>query len=365
MKTGFNIILDGQFGSCGKGKFAAWLASENRLGLQAVVGNNGPNAGHTTLYTDEIRADGAPLETHRIVLKQLPSSSIFCKNVFIGPGAVIDEARLEQECQELQVNPKVSSRAALLQPHYVEREIECMKPIASTASGTGAAISAKVMRREKAVYSYAGNSGRELSNIVWSEALRHEAKNGMVLCEVSQGHWLSLDHGLSYPYCTSRNCAAQAAQDQCGIPAKMVADVYLLLRSYPIRVGNGEGYSGPFHSDSVEIGWNQIAAWGQMPEEERGALITREHTTVTKRLRRVSTFSYEAARIAAAHNGATRILLNFAQYLDWRAHGVRDWDNLPAKVRAWVDAVEASCNVPVFAVGTGEHIDDVAVNPNA
>ena len=82
------------------------------------------------------------------------------------------------------------------------------------------------------------------------------------------------------------------------------------LRTFPIRVGNimsadGSlqiGYSGPVHPDQVETSWEVLG----LPEER---------TTVTKRVRRVFTFSPEQYYRMLAHCLPDYVFLNFCNYL--------------------------------------------------
>ncbi len=96
-----------------------------------------------------------------------------------------------------------------------------------------------------------------------------------------------------------------------------------------------------------------------MSPEETDALIRREHTTVTKRLRRVATFSWAGIRAAQAVCAPDYWILNFAQYLDSRATGIREVGALPARVRQFIDDVEHRTGVPVALVGTGEEVLDM------
>ncbi len=159
--------------------------------------------------------------------------------------------------------------------------------------------------------------------------------------------------------CTSRNCTLQAAMDQMAITPAMVGDVYLNLRTYPIRVGNvvenGEqvGYSGDFYDDCAELTWEQVAAESGMPADEARQLAERERTTVTKRIRRVSTFSHAGLADAVRTNGATKLVLNFMQYVSWEDNGVKVFDKLSKKSRDFIAKIEDTANLPVVLVGTG------------
>lgn len=163
--------------------------------------------------------------------------------------------------------------------------------------------------------------------------------------------------------CTSRNCTLQAAMDYMAVPPSMVGDVWLNLRTYSIRVGNvvedGEqkGYSGGFYDDSQELTWDEVARRSGMPKEEAAVLAERERTTVTKRIRRVSTFSWIGLKDAVRVNGVTKISVNFVQYLNWSDNGIKGGkealQSLSSETRDFVNKVEDVSGVPVVLIGTG------------
>jgi adenylosuccinate synthase len=167
--------------------------------------------------------------------------------------------------------------------------------------------------------------------------------------------------------CTSRNCDTQAAMDYMAIPPQMVGDIYLNLRTYPIRVGNciedgiQKGYSGDFYSDCKELTWEEIAKKSGMPPEEANKLAERERTTVTKRIRRPSGFSFIGLKDAVRTNGATKLILNFMQYIDWSDNKLRDFNKLSKKSRDFIDKIEQAVNLPIVLIGTGPlHTDVIA-----
>ena len=102
-----------------------------------------------------------------------------------------------------------------------------------------------------------------------------------------------------------------------------------------------------------------------MPSEEAEALKERERTTVTKRIRRVCTFSFKGMTDAIATNGATKLVMNFIQYIDWRDQGLRGgreaFYKLSGKSRAFIDQVEQAAGIPVELIGTGPLHEDVIV----
>jgi len=65
---------------------------------------------------------------------------------------------------------------------------------------------------------------------------------------------------------------------------------------------------------------------------------------------------------SAKYCGATKLVLNFPQYIHWSAHKVRGGAEARAKlhpdVRAYVDKMEEVTGLPVVLIGTGaEHND--------
>ena len=129
-----------------------------------------------------------------------------------------------------------------------------------------------------------------------------------ILCEISQGVHLSIDSEF-YPYCTSRPINVGQALAYLDVPPSLVGDVIGIARSYPIRVGNvPNGQSGDVFPDSKEISWPQLAKHINKP----GLL---ELTTVTKRVRRVFTFSRIGIEKSIRRNNINILFLSFADYL--------------------------------------------------
>jgi adenylosuccinate synthase len=62
-------------------------------------------------------------------------------------------------------------------------------------------------------------------------------------------------------------------------------------------------------------------------------------------------------------NGATKIALNFANYVDWSCYGKNNWDELGDKVHSFIAKVEDAAGVRVELVGTGPSVEHVAVRP--
>ncbi len=340
LKDGLNIIADAQWGSGGKGKICGYLAKTRKLSLASAC--NAPNAGHSTVDNGVRR-----------VFKCLPSASLWCDRILLGAGSILNEERLLEEKSWLPADHLVfvHPRAVRLSPRHAEAEAE-LQAIASTRQGAGAALCDKIMRRP----------------VLWggdeAATRRLISTDGVWLHEVAQGFALSIDHGSHYPNCTSRNSSPQAALDSLGVPVKRLQSVGLIIRPFPIRVGNdgADSYSGGWYNDQSETTWQDVARQAGMNWDETTELIKREHTTVTKRPRRVATFSWEGILAAQAVCDPDYWVLNFAQYIDARATGEKNIKNLPPRVRIFIDEIEGKTGKPVALIGTGEDVMDMIEN---
>jgi adenylosuccinate synthase len=120
--------------------------------------------------------------------------------------------------------------------------------------------------------------------------------------EGAQGFGLSIQHGF-YPYTTSRDVTPAQIYADCGIPwdTACMGKILGITRTYPIRVNNKTGTSGPFYEDQKEISFADI---GQEVEL----------TTVTKLPRRL--FTYSKAQMAHATSVCCphEVMINFMNY---------------------------------------------------
>lgn len=386
-KQKFNIVLDAAWGSSGKGKIATYLA--HRDNISHVSSANFPNAGHSAVIGD-----------YKFVAKAIPTAACLKKvygtgiSCFISSGSGFEWGRLIQEWDE-SGRPLIfiHDRSSIVDATHKLREEtgkDSTKHIASTMQGTATALCDKILRKQDC--KLARNTEPNWSSlktlndpdttlefvekvhVIPSHEFRNMTHNLINeghtwLHEGSQGYALSIDHGSHYPNCTSRNCSVQLAMDYMAIPPKMVGDVYLNFRTFPIRVGNviengvEQGYSGDFAPDCEELTWEQVADRAGMPDEEKRILAERERTTVTKRIRRVSTFSFDSVLDAVRTNGATKLSMNFIQYINWQDNGLRGGKEaflkLSKESRSFIARVEEAANIPVVLIGTGAKHDEI------
>lgn len=378
MQSGkFNVVTDGSWGSCGKGLITTALAAKNRP--EIISTTNMANAGHTAVHTDG----------RKFVAKALPSATAlhswlgdYDPAIVVGPSAAFD---LEQMLKEIELcnvghSTIIHSRAGVILDEH--KQLECdnqdgTKHIASTMQGCGAFLAEKIMRRKnlrlardyEQLKRYAESNICELAKRITGAdaqsfpiALYMLMKAGVtILHEGSQGFSLDINHGSHYPQCTSRGTTAMQNAADMGISHLHLGDIYLVIRPYPIRVGNvveggsTVGYSGDCYGDHHEMTWAEVAKAAGAPEE----VMAGELTTVTKRLRRVFSFSAMQLRDAVVVNGATKIALNFANYIDWNCFGVGDFNALPTKVTDFIAKIEDIAGIPVTVVGTGPQTDHV------
>lgn len=301
-----SVLVDGQFGSTGKGVAAAWLVQFADHNIDVATTAAGAQAGHTTRH----RGGRSYVTFH------LPTTGVEHPRAlaYSNAGSIIDVPALEQEICDCGIDPNrviVHPRAAIITEEHRAAERHPDAPtmkLASTMKGVGAALSDKVWRRSPLI------GGTETPKWLRIEALdlNHQlARLGTVVIETPQGTDLGLNHGYSYPSVTSRDCIVSTSLDYAGVHPSFLGPVAMVVRTYPIRVGHvvnefGEqtGHSGPFYPDSKELDWQR-----DLPGVEP------ERTTVTKRIRRIATFSYQQYERALRLNRPNIVILTFCDYL--------------------------------------------------
>jgi len=259
---------------------------------------------------------------------------------------VIDLPVLLREIHECGVQPHrlhVDRNAIVIGPE--DREAECGaklgQRIGSTLTGTGAATARKVLRNSDVALASSAQDLRPYLVDV-AKQLNERLDNGeVVIVEGSQGFGLSLHHSGSYPFATSRDTTAAGFLSEVGLSPRLVTDIFLVLRTYPIRVS---GNSGPLQA---ELDWDTVKTRAGY----RGELA--EYTTVTGRLRRVGEFDWDLAARAIQVNRPTGIALHGADYINFGSFGKSSWDSLTEDVRMFVGKIETQLGVHVDFIFTG------------
>lgn len=307
---GAYVLVDGQYGSTGKGLLAGLLAETSAGAITHCTTNAGPNSGHTAYHGARFDGTGTGSDEIKIVTQQVPVASVVLEmmgygvDTVINAGAIVDEDILGREVEgwlspgSVYLHPL----AALITDDARQADQAIVGRIAGTGKGVGPAIQAKVGRSLHAVVSASLQSYGPPPGRTWDNFWRWESD--VVFVETAQGFSLGINSERFYPNVTSRECSVMQALSDARIPAQMLQKVVACYRTFPIRVGNSPegGYSGDVYPDQTEISFSDI---GQ-PEEI---------TTVTKRVRRLFTWSREQFRDSLAANRPDVIFLNFVNYL--------------------------------------------------
>lgn len=353
--------MDGQWGSTGKGKLAAWLTEKSDPAVS--VCDFQANAGHTVV-TDS---------GDKHVFQQLPVAALYPDiQLLMCPASTIDLPRLLQEIDAYGVQNRllIHPHAAVITSVAKEYEAKTLKRISSTLKGCGGALGMKVMRHPDTVLA---RDCHQLQAFIGdtTERLQMFLRAGaMAIMETAQGFDLSLNHGHAYPYTTSRDITPASALNNVGVPVQLVGDVYGSIRTYPIRVGNivekGQkmGDSGPFYQDQAEINWRQLAEWS------KSSVDLTEMTTVTGRVRRVFTFSERQFKRFLRVCAPTKLFVNFINHIDASDYGKRGWNELSDNSKMFINNLVSMCtewtyatvpNPRVALIGTGEKTSDMVV----
>ena len=279
-----NVIIGGQWGSEGKGKLAGWLYA-NHPEISVAVSDFTPNTGHTFIEDDG----------RSYVSKILPMGLLFetVRHVIIGPHAVIDLERFEEELSKFRRNKftalvSIHPLASVVTMKNRADEARRLGCIASTMQGSAAAAVGKIMRNASDLdhVRFARDEYYFRGMLCDTQALMQTLleKGHTALIETGQGFDLGLNNGWQWPYVTGRDVMLGRTLDSAGVHPKQLGSVTVALRTYPIRVGSiPEGSSGGYYPGQSELSWEAIS-------HQLGREIC-EHTTITKRIRRVFTWS--------------------------------------------------------------------------
>lgn len=341
-----SVIIDGQFGSTGKGLAAAYQClKQSRLDWRKVVctTNAAPNAGHTTVLEDGTK----------FVTFHMPTMAVLRKEalIYLNAGAIIDVTVLKDEIERLNIDPErvvIHPNAAIItdeDKEYERQKSAGVTLIASTQKGVGRALARKIMREGVVAKSY-DNVLNSMGVSVAVMDLNAMMREGFAVdIETPQGMSLSINNGF-YPHCTSREVSvAQSLADACIHPSRL-GNTLVTLRTFPIRVGNIVeddkviGYSGGGYPDQLELGWENFEG------------IEPERTTVTQRVRRIFTFSKMQYYDAASRFRPDILHLGFCDYLKSRA----DLDAVLADIREVNHRVG---NHPEILCAFGPSVSDV------
>uniref|UniRef100_A0A0V0J3Z9 Adenylosuccinate synthetase n=1 Tax=Schistocephalus solidus TaxID=70667 RepID=A0A0V0J3Z9_SCHSO len=211
--------------------------------------------------------------------------------------------------------------------------------------------------------------------------------NHKILIECAQSTMLDIDFG-TFPYVTSSNCSVGGVCTGLGLAPSRVGDVYGVVKAYTTRVG-----SGAFPTE----------LFGELAERLQS--LGREFGVTTGRKRRVGWLDAVVVRYAHTINNFTALALtkldildNFDEikigkaYIDpetgatyptlpsspdtlekvqvvyetfpgWKTDitKIREYKDLPSKVKMYIEAVERLCGVNVRWIGVGEGRSNIII----
>ena len=289
------IILDGQYGSCGKGAYSAWLAKEEEP--EVAVRTGSPNAGHSIHVGNEV-----------VALRHIPAGCISPETKLLIPaGSLINVDVLRDEICTLEslglsIRDRlwIDPRATIVDPTHEEAEKHMRDFNGSTREGIGACRAARAMRTAVKIGAVAQSIDIFAGMVRKPRWLNAECHNKNVHVEMTQGYGLSREFG-AYPFVTSSNIVPAQALVEMGVTCWDVK-VHMLMRTYPIRVA---GNSGPLDAETT---WEELA-------DQTDGYVQPEKTTVTSLVRRVGRWSEHQALESTMATNPDRVILMFGDYV--------------------------------------------------
>ena len=283
-----DVIVDLQYGDCGKGKIASYLCSQNDY-THVIRYNGGCNAGHTIYH------NGKKLITHHI-----PCGVLHGIRSVIGPGCVLnlnqffDEIEMLEEAGiETKGLIKIASNVHIITDFHMAEDKRDTE-IGTTKRGNGPAYRDKYARK--------GMIALEIPDLeeyivdMYDEIHNNkEFDNIQILFEGAQGFGLDIDWG-DYPFVTSSHCTVGGAILN-GVPPQSIRDVWGVAKIY-------ETYVGAKDFEGIDPEFDLIRDVG----EEYGA--------TTGRPRQINWMDIDLLERASKINGVTKLVINKVDVLE-------------------------------------------------
>lgn len=275
-----DVIVDLQYGDCGKGKVAHFLCQTQKY-THVLRYNGGCNAGHTIFHK------GKKFITHHI-----PAGVFFGVRSVIGSGCVLDPDQFFREIKMLKdggVSTKgkifIAQNAHVITQAHKEEDRQKGGKIGTTGRGNGPAY------RDK--YGRTGLRARDVRKLKpYLIDMYREWFSGRpvkILAEGAQGFGLDIDWG-DYPFVTSSHCTSAGALLN-GLPPAAIRNVWGVAKIYETYVGSKKFQPRGAVFDKIgDIG------------EEFGA--------TTGRRRQCNWMNLETLERAIRMNGVTHIVFN-------------------------------------------------------
>ena len=277
-----DVVVDLQYGDCGKGKVAHDLCRKNNY-THVIRYNGGCNAGHTIYH------EGKKFVTHHI-----PCGVFFGIRSVIGPGCVLNIHQFFKEIRELENNGiearkliKIASNTHIITDFHLVQDQKDVE-IGTTKRGNGPAYRDKYARK--------GVRAIEMPELapyvvdMYTELHNNEEFDEIeILFEGAQGFGLDVDWG-DYPFVTSSHCTVGSAILN-GVPPKSIRDIWGVAKIY-------ETYVGAKHfADNDEI-FDKIREVGN------------EYGATTGRPRQINWLDFDLLKMAIDINGVNKLVIN-------------------------------------------------------
>ena len=281
-----DVIVDLQYGDCGKGKVANALCRDGDY-THIIRYNGGCNAGHT------IFNKGKKFVTHHI-----PCGVFHGIKSVIGPGCVVSPSLFFEEVKELEDAGynckdliKIANNAHIITDFHLAQDARDTE-IGTTKRGNGPAYRDKYARK--------GMRAEDIPElepyiIDLHDELFYNPVPPKILFEGAQGFGLDVDWG-DYPYVTSSHCTVGGAILK-GVPATKIRNVWGVAKCYETYVGAKEHHG-------EDLIFNIIREYG----EEFGA--------TTGRPRQVNWMNWNLLERAININGVNKVVFNKMDILD-------------------------------------------------
>jgi len=283
-----DVIVDLQYGDCGKGKVASHLCTTNDY-THVIRYNGGCNAGHTIYH-----------KGNKIVTHHIPCGVLHGIKSIIGPGCVLNVDQFFKEIEELEEAGidttgliKIASNVHIITDFHMAQDSKDTE-IGTTKRGNGPAYRDKYARKGMVALEmpmlaeYIIDIYEELHNNKDHDEVK-------VLFEGAQGFGLDIDWG-DYPYVTSSHCTVGSAILN-GVPPKAIRDVWGVSKIY-------ETYVGAKEFQGLDSALEEIREIG----EEYGA--------TTGRPRQTNWLDLDMLEKAININGVTKLVVNKIDVLE-------------------------------------------------
>ena len=289
-----DIVVDLQYGDCGKGKVAHHLCREKDY-THVIRYNGGCNAGHTIYH------EGKKFITHHI-----PCGVFFGVKSIIGPGCVVHPETFLKEIEELEEAgiPAKSLVRIAINTHIITDIHRAQDggdtEIGTTRRGNGPAYRDKYSRKGMRAIDIP-ELDEYLVEMYHELHENEEFEDIKILFEGAQGFGLDIDWG-DYPYVTSSHCTVGSAILN-GVPPNCIRDIWGVAKMYETYVG-AKDFEG---SDEI---FDKIREIGD------------EYGSTTQRPRQVNWLDFDLLKMALNVNGVNKLVVNKVDVLEevekWR-----------------------------------------------